>query len=396
MIYDSFLNNVERGLQGHNKAIPIGLPRLQKEVYGIQKRINTMIIGYTGTGKTALVDNNYVLKAYRWWKKNKDLTPIKFRIIYRSMERSKEYKIAKLTALLLFLDHQIIVDVADLFCWEGIDNSKLSKDPRIKPLLYVYRAFFEEMLDYVDIIDGAENPTGIQKNIQLFYNQHGELFTANEHEIKLNGSTIKEFSGDNKEVSKDGHIRYFEEIKHKGTLKRIYQYGKTYYPHDENLILLHINDHAGKVKKEKGMNKKQAIDKLSEYMCSDRDIYGMSPVDVYQLNREISDPMRLKMGDVAPRIEDVKDTGDPGENADVVIAAFNPDKYGIRNHLDFDIKRCISREGHNRFRALHIIKNSWGNDGVGIGCGFDGRMGLWIELKTGKEMVSQDYYDLIA
>jgi hypothetical protein len=48
---------------------------------------------------------------------NRHLTDVKPFWIYRSMERSKHYKIAKWTSYLLWTDHRILIDVPTLLGW---------------------------------------------------------------------------------------------------------------------------------------------------------------------------------------------------------------------------------------------------------------------------------------
>ena len=85
---------IQDGIDGKSIWIPLGFGRMGEQV-GIGKKIQTIIGGMSGTGKTAFTDLAYVLQPYSWMLKNKDKTDVEIRFIYRSMERSQTYKLAK-------------------------------------------------------------------------------------------------------------------------------------------------------------------------------------------------------------------------------------------------------------------------------------------------------------
>jgi hypothetical protein len=64
------------------------------------------------------------------------------------------------------------------------------------------------------------------------------------------------------------------------------------------------------------------FDKMSDELRYARDFYGYSPVVVSQFNRDISNPMRLKNGDVEPQLEDFADSSSTQNDADVVLSSF--------------------------------------------------------------------------
>ena len=47
-LIDSFYQKVEEGKQGYNMGIPSGFPKLDKYIYGIQRRFMSVIIADSG------------------------------------------------------------------------------------------------------------------------------------------------------------------------------------------------------------------------------------------------------------------------------------------------------------------------------------------------------------
>lgn len=304
------------------------------------------------SGKTAIVDSQYVLELYDWWQANKHLTKVEPRWIYRSMERNITYKIAKWTAYKMYQEHGILIDVPTLLGWP---NKLYELDDGIRRIIESYKPYFTEMLKYVTIIDGPENPTGIWKFIEKYMSD-------------------------------------------RGTIVQVDQYNKKFVPHNPNEIILHITDHIGKVKPERLngviMNDKQTLDKHTEYMGIARDFYGMVPIDISQLNREIEDTIRGLKTDLTVSPKDFKGSADMYENADIVIGLMNPYKLQDYDHMGYNIKKFVDKKGYNRFRSLKVIKNSYGIDDFLIGYQFIGENGVMNEIEPSETFAfDESLYD---
>jgi len=344
--FDVLTDEVNKGRDGRNRGIPMGFNRLNHYI-GIRKSMYYLIGGLTGSGKTSFVDDSFILNPCDWYIANKGKTNIKLKIIYRSMERSRTYKIAKWVARKIFLDHGISIPVNKLLGW----NDKMS-DEEYK-LYLSYSGYIEELEKIITIIDGPENPVGIAKE-------------------------LKEYALEN------GHI------------EQIDQYNKRYIPNDENTITLVIIDHIGLLKSTKDLNtKKMLIDKMSDELRYARDFFGFSPVVVSQFNRDISNIVRIKNGDVEPQLDDFKDSSTTQEDADVVMALFDPMRYKVPDPSGYDTGKLVDTSGAKFFRSLRIIKNSYGSDDIRIGLAFYGEIGMFKELNKKKDMTDADYASVI-
>ena len=59
---ERFKEAVDRGLQGKNKGITLGLPRLEEHIYGLMPGIYTLLFGKTGCGKTSVALYSYIYR----------------------------------------------------------------------------------------------------------------------------------------------------------------------------------------------------------------------------------------------------------------------------------------------------------------------------------------------
>jgi hypothetical protein len=345
MSFELLKHEVELGLTGRNNGIPMGFDRLNRYI-GIRKSMYFLVGGLTGSGKTSFIDDAFVLNPFDWYIMQK-APNIKLRIIYRSMERSRTYKLAKWVSRKIFLDHAMIVPVSKLLGW----NEKMTKDEH--DLFLMYEDYMNQMNDVITIIDGPENAVGVAKELKAHALQNGRI-------------------------------------------EQVDEFNKRYFPNNENEITIVIIDHIGLLKTTKDQTtKKQAIDKMSDELRYARDFYGYTPVVVSQFNRDISNPIRIKNGDVEPQLEDFAESSQTQNDADVVLALFDPMRYKVADPSGYSLDKLKDEFGAKYFRNLRLIKNSYGEDDVRIGLGFMGQIGMFKELKKRKDMTDSDYESVI-
>ena len=346
MSFDDLRNEVKKGMDGRNGGIPMGFNRLTHYI-GIRKSMYYLVGGLTGSGKTSFIDDAFILNPVDWYIAQKGKSNIKLKIIYRSMERSRTYKLAKWVSRKIFLDHGISIPVAKLLGW----NDKMSAEEYA--IFSSYEDYIKQVEEIVTIIDGPENPVGIAKELK-------------EYALSC------------------GHI------------EQIDKYNKRYVPDDENTITLVVIDHIGLLKELKDYpNKKALIDKMSNELRYARDFYGFSPVVVSQFNRDISNIIRIKNGDVEPQLEDFADSSQTQNDADVVMALFDPLRYKVPDPSGYDTAKLVDTTGAKFFRSLRIIKNSYGSDDIRIGLAFHGEIGMFKELPRKKDITDADYAAVI-
>jgi hypothetical protein len=134
---------------------------------------------------------------------------------------------------------------------------------------------------------------------------------------------------------------------------------------------------------------------MSDELRYARDFYGYSPVVVSQFNRDISNPTRIKNGDVEPQLEDFADSSATQNDADVVMGLFDPMRYKVSDPSGYNLDKLVDSYGAKYFRSLRLIKNSYGEDDVRIGLGFLGQIGMFKELPRKKDITDDDYESII-
>ena len=217
----------------------------------------------------------------------------------------------------------------------------------------MYEDYMMQLEDMVTIIDGPENPVGIAKELKSYALERGEIIQVD-------------------------------------------KYNKRYIPNDPDEITLVVLDHIGLLKTTSAQpTKKQAIDKMSDELRYARDFYGYSPVVVSQFNRSISNPTRIKNGDVEPQLEDFADSSSTQNDSDVCMALFDPMRYNVSDPSGYDTNKLRDDFGGKYFRSLRVIKNSYGEDDIRIGLAFLGQIGMFKELPRKRDMTEGDYTSIV-
>ena len=342
-LFDLFTRYMDEGLLGIHEGIPVGLERMG-EYLSLKKSMLYVLGGYTGSAKTSLADELFVLNPYEYMRRQGRTD--KLRIVYWSMERKKVFKVAKWVSNKIFKDTGEIIPMKRLLGWVK-QGERLS--PEEARQIKAYKEYFDEMFKCVRIIDGRQNPTGIRKEIERIAEENGELTSIN-------------------------------------------QFEKTYKPDDPAITWLHIFDHVGKLKCENGKNLKETIDSFSDDTSNlTRDLYGHAVVVLSQFNRDIANPFRLKQGDVEPRLEDFKNTSDLTEDADVVMTVFDPWRYKVLDAVGYDLDKLRGNNGAKMYRSFQIIKSSYDTDNVKVGLAFQPQTGCLKELPPPDQMRESVY-----
>lgn len=260
--FDKILKKVKDTYDGKSTpSLDIGFPKLERYV-SLRKSMYYLLGSYTGAGKSSIIDDMFILNPYAYYDQYKHMINTKFKVIYFSMERNKEFKLLKWTIRKIFLDTGKVIPMGSLLGWRGFPPlSKHDFD-----LFNRCKSYIDGMLTskIVEIHEGPINPMGIKKYVEDYALSVGKI-------VKVGAKSV-------------------------------------YIPNDPHLINLIVIDHIGLYKKEKreGVtygSKKEIIDLASGDNRKFRDFFGFSVVNISQFNRDIADQQRLK-GDPSPRLED--------------------------------------------------------------------------------------------
>jgi hypothetical protein len=342
--FNEFIHKVDKGRRGENSWVPYPFKKMRQRL-GMKQSLYHLVGGEPGSGKSAFVDLVYVLHAYQWWKQVGQDRGMDLEIYLRSMERSREYRVAKWVAWKLFQDHGILFAPKQLLSW-GPGESPVTD--QLYDKIQETRDFFDRLQDEcLTIIDGPTNPTGIWEHQKEIAKRNGTISKPNDVEVE-------------------------------------------YDPYNEDKMVVYILDHIGAVRSERGYSKKKKLDKTSEYMQESRDKFGFMNVAVNQFNRSLGDSLRRK-GTVEPEKQDFKGSGNMYEDADAAVALFNPHEYHMDTNLGYEIGKFVTTEGFNRYRSAYILKNTYGADNVGFGLNFIGEVGHYRKLPPPGEMSPRLY-----
>src|SRR5690606_29189843 len=123
----------------------------------------------------------------------------------------------------IFKDYGILIDVPTLYGWA---NKKFELTDELRDCFKTYQDYFDELKEYVTIIDGTANPTGIFADSKEFMNKRGKI-------------------------------------------EQIDAYNKVFIPDNPKEIVIQLSDHVGKIKSEKKdgkrLNDKETLDLHSSY-----------------------------------------------------------------------------------------------------------------------------------
>lgn len=365
-LFEDLEREMIKGMDGRSVIIP---PHIKKLSWYVDIARNTMYVvgGYTGSGKSTLTIDLFMIGPIIWYLRNRDTHHVKLSIIYYGMERSWKMYLAKIVSRMIFEEKGVDIP------FKKIIGRRQGLTEQEKNYVLEYRDLFKRLYDedILHVFEGSTNPTGISKYMEEFARKHGEIV----------------------EVPNPKNPKFMN---------------KKYVPHHDNHIVLFVIDHISILSKEKGEDgqKKPGIDKMVASCRYARDVYGFSPVLVQQFNSEIANPMRLRMGNVTPNIEDFKDSKDTTDAADVVLGIFDPWRYRVEDVCGYELDKLKGRIIENGvvtdkvgkfYRSLHILKNSFDSDGISIPLAFQPVHGIFKDMpKAGEQMQDYDYNDITS
>jgi hypothetical protein len=316
---------------------------------------------------------------YSWYVKNHEKYNITMQIIVRSLERNKKHRIAKWICMYLYVKYQILIDVPSLLGW-GQLKSKVTDE--IYEKVIEAEEYFERMEDVVTIVDGVTNPTGIYHYAEKIALQNGDYYVKQNVEGQEEILKKKDFKMYTRPTQEELHLH--------GNFKGM----SNYVEKNKRHLVVHVTDHIQAMGKELKLTDKENLDKHSMYSRELRDVFNFNVVNVSQLNRGISETSRRIHTDLYPEDKDFSGSSNMYNDSDMAAILFNPNKYNLEAFEGYDIKKIISEAGINRFRSMHILKNTYGPDNLIFAYQFVGENGIFNELPNPKSLEIKDYHSI--
>lgn len=334
---DDFFAEVDRGREGKNQGIGMGLPKLESIIDGVCPSTYTLIFAGTGNGKSSLA-----LYAYVYRPLMEHLDDEMYRCTYFSLEMTRKTIYARLLSLYIFDTYGIEISPKEIFSRKK--NYKLCD--AYYEIIKECRPWLEKVRRVVKIYDKTCNSAYIYNKLIL--------------EIKKTGKLSVVGSGEDAEIS--------------------------FIPNNPELVHTVVVDHIGLVKAAADKLKGE-IDAVSRTLVQFRNACGISPVVIMQINRGAGDIERRKQGLNNLNLNDIKDSGNPAQDCEVALSIFNPHREHLANYNHYKIDVL-----EDNFRTITVQKARDGASSVEIAVNFFGRMGYWHEIPKPEEINDYSKY----
>lgn len=335
---------IQAGLRGDYKGLSNGLDRINKYIFGLQRKCYYLLGGQSGTFKTTLAD--YILLNALFDAEKKGIT---LNVHYYSLEIDEITKKCNWLSNIAYLKYDKAISPEKI---KGLGDFRLTDDEQL--IIDDCIVDLENLWSKIKWTFRTVNPTGIYNELWDSMKVRGEFHYTDY--IDADGATKQKIAG--------------------FTLKD---------PNEYNLVML---DHYFLLKKERGFTPKETIDKMSEYFVELRNIFGMTIFPIQQFNQGLSSTERQKYkgADLSPAQGDFRDSTNPYQDADVVLGIMNPAKLDMDNCLGYDLSKI------DNMIMLKIIKNRLSQDNIAIGLQANPKAGNFKELPPPKTI---DYNNFI-
>lgn len=351
MIFGRVLKDIKKNKlikeSGGIIAIPWSkqFPRLSKVLPGARKGQYTIITSGTKESKTQLCDSLYVYQPLDWLLDNLD-ADVDYKVLYFSLELSKEMKILQAICYRLYTQYNILINPDHLqSVFEGytVDDNILS---------ILESDEFQEWMNFfeskVEIIDNVRHPTGIAVRVEQYAKENGV-----------------------------NHYKEVDDWENPGRKRKVFDY---YESNNPSQIVVPIVDHAS-LMSEKGKSVYECIKSLSsDNFIKFKNRYEYSPVLVQQQSSDSTKQQFTNRGDtvldkVRPDREGLANCKDTAMDCSLMIGIFSPYKYKQEEYEDWDLTKI--RDYH---REISIMLNRHGKANATVQSYFNGAINLFKEL----------------
>lgn len=327
---------IEKGKKGDNVGISTGLSKLDKLIGGIQPHRYYLCGAASSVGKTSFI----LFIMYNILKNETKEKPIYFQ--YYSLEIGADVLLAKLMSLYCAEEFGVYLTINDILSFESpISEEKYE-------YLKLAKQWLSTIIDYIDIVDTNVSADVLYARTLNFAEKVGK----------------------------------FEEIDGR----------KRYIANNSKQIIIGIIDHFALMNVQAGRTLKQEIDLASSYMVTLKRKLPLSWFALMQQNRESSNIERRKLDLSEPGLNDLKDSGSPSQDSDVVMQLFFPFREKLATYRGYKI---LGEQGLGQIhRSVILSKNRYGIANQVINLGFYGSVGWWIQLPSPDQITDYTQFQI--
>lgn len=335
----------DRVINGLWNCIPLPFPRFRQLLPGFEQGKYIVVTANQKVGKSKLCDYLLVYSLIFFAMEHPEF---KAKILYFTLEMSPKEKYNEFLCHLLFRLDGIVISPTEL---KSTDKDK-PVDPHIFELLKSerYQAYIRKFEEMVEYIDTDRNPTGINKKCRAYAEGHGHY----------NYKTVK---NKNKLTGEEEEVRILDPT-------------EPYTPDDPEEYKIVIVDNASNISLEKGLDKRESIDKLSKHGITLRNQMQFIFVLIQHQAQAQEGIENQKLNRLKPSSDGLADCKTTTRDANLVIGLYSPFKYGIPDFEGYDIRKF-----RNYIRFMEVIEDrDYGSAGNICPLFFNGAVSTFNEL----------------
>lgn len=335
---ERFFDAIDRGREGKNLGLSIGLPKLELYIDGYLPETYYLIGGNSGTGKSTYMIYTFIYKPLQDFL-NGSLPERDPYWIYFNLEMTAEQVYSKLVSMYIYENFGEQISFKEMF--------SRGKDCILSENRY---NLIKQCNDFLSVLDERI----------IFY------------EGTLNAEKYKKF--------------VIENLLKFGTFN-----GEVYIPGNPDRVIGVIVDHMSLLRASSGHNKKEEMDLLSSYAVQLRNRCKISPIHIMQFNRDASNQERTKQGLQEPTYADFKDSGTMIEDSHIVIGLHSPVKFKLSSYGKGSNKYNVKELGNILLVAV-LLKSRFGTSDIIDAMGFYGNIGIFKELPRPDQIIDYTRY----
>lgn len=325
----------ERILSGKVNCIPSPFNTFRYDFPGVELGTYYLISGGAKASKSKITNFLFLYNTILYAYYHPDL--VKVKIFYALLEEKAENITGKFICYLLFKlsGGKIRIDIKT---FKSVDEGRLLSSDILELLNTLeYRSILNFFEDHVVFLQDR-NPTGIYHTLEKYAKDNGTI-----HRKRVEGYD-----------------------------KEVFDY---YEPNNPDEYVLCIVDHIGLISTERGMDLRNSIKKLSEYLKIIRNKYNYIPVVVQQQNSQTLSLDAFKANKIRPSQSGLLDCQDTSRDSDIFLGITSPFAFELKEYLKYDIMQL---RGAAKF--LEVVQGRDGESNAILGMYFDGAVGYYAPL----------------
>ena len=153
-VYDGLKLRRERILSGKINSIPLGFPRFENELPGIEQGKSFLVSANSKVGKSQIADWIFLYNTIQQVVDNN--LDIRLKIFYFTLEMTAEQKMLSAFSNILYLKEGLRIAPKDL---RSTKSDKVLSEETLE-IISKYEPYFRKIEEVVEFIDDIRNPFG--------------------------------------------------------------------------------------------------------------------------------------------------------------------------------------------------------------------------------------------